>query len=46
MIKNFYNESDGRDVQTRKSIFGAYMLYGTFVTMFIWLLAIFGVGRD
>ena len=46
MIKNFYNESDGRDVQTRKSIFGAYMLYGTFVTMFVWLLAIFGVGRD
>ena len=46
MIKNFYNESDGRDVQTRKSIFGAYMLYGNFVTMFIWLLAIFGVGRD
>jgi hypothetical protein len=46
MIKNFYNESDGREVQTRKSIFGAYMLYGTFVTMFIWLLAIFGVGRD
>ena len=46
MIKNFYNESDGREVQTRKSIFGAYMLYGTFVTMFIWLLAIFGIGRD
>jgi hypothetical protein len=46
VIKNFYNESDGREVQTRKSIFGAYMLYGTFVTMFIWLLAIFGVGRD
>jgi len=46
MIKGFYNESDGHEVQTRKSIFGAYMLYGAFVTMFVWLLAIFGVARD
>ena len=31
---------------TRKAIFGAFMLYGSFVTMFVWLLTIFGVARD
>jgi FtsH-binding integral membrane protein len=46
MIRNFYNESDATDVQTRKSIFGAFMLYGSFVTMFIWLMTIFGVARE
>ena len=29
MIKNFYYESDGHDVTTRKAIFGAFMLYGS-----------------
>jgi FtsH-binding integral membrane protein len=46
VIRNFYNESDAADVQTRKSIFGAYMLYGSFVTMFVWLMTIFGVARE
>jgi len=46
MIRNFYHEGDGADVKTRKSIFGAYMLYGSFVTMFIWLLHLFGVARQ
>lgn len=45
-IKNMYYESDAGEVQTRKSIFGAFMLYGTFVTMFVWLLHIFGVARS
>ncbi len=46
MIKNMYSESDGNEVAARKSIFGAFMLYGSFVTMFIWLLSIFGVARE
>lgn len=46
LIRNFYNEHDAADVQTRKSIFGAFMLYGSFVTMFIWLMTIFGVARE
>ena len=46
MIKNMYRESDGNEIATRKSIFGAFMLYGSFVTMFIWLLSIFGVARE
>ena len=29
-------------MQKRKAIFGAFILYGSFVTMFIWLLSIFG----
>ncbi|MEJ1996362.1 MAG: Bax inhibitor-1/YccA family protein [Limibacillus sp.] len=44
-IKNFYMESDGHDVVTRKAIFGAFMLYGSFVTLFIWILNILGMLR-
>ena len=44
-IKNFYMESDGHDVVTRKAIFGAFMLYGSFVTLFIWILNILGMMR-
>ncbi|MEM7225342.1 MAG: Bax inhibitor-1/YccA family protein [Pseudomonadota bacterium] len=46
MIKNMYYESDGHDVTTRKAIFGAFLLYGSFVTIFIWLLSILGVMRE
>ncbi len=46
MIKKMYYESDGADVTTRKAIFGAFMLYGSFVTIFIWLLSIMGVMRE
>ena len=46
MIKSMYLESDHSGVVTRKAIFGAFMLYGSFVTMFIWLLQIFGVARN
>ena len=41
-IKHMYYEGDGHDATTRKSIFGAFMLYGSFVTMFIYLLQLFG----
>ena len=45
-IKNMYYEADGNDVTTRKAIFGAFMLYGSFVTIFVWLLSIMGVMRE
>ena len=45
MIKNMYFESDGHDVVTRKAIFGAFMLYGAFVTLFVWILHILGMMR-
>lgn len=44
-IKNWYVAHDGHDVATRKSIFGAFMLYGSFVTLFIWILNILGMLR-
>ncbi len=46
MIKNMYYESDGSDVATRKSIFGAFMLYGAFVTLFIWILNLLSLFRE
>ncbi len=46
VIKNMYYAGDGNEIAKRKSIFGAFMLYGSFVTMFIWLLQIFGVARE
>ncbi|RMD65118.1 MAG: Bax inhibitor-1/YccA family protein [Alphaproteobacteria bacterium] len=46
MIKNMYMESDHGEVTTRKAIFGAFLLYGSFVTLFIWLLQLFGVARE
>ena len=45
-IKNWYYETDPGDVTTRKAILGAFALYGTFVTMFIWILQLVGVMRD
>ena len=46
VIKNMYYAGDGNEIAKRKSIFGAFMLYGSFVTMFIWLLQIFGIARE
>ena len=46
MIKNWYYESDGSDVTTRKAIFGAFMLYGAFITLFVYILSILGIMRD
>jgi hypothetical protein len=34
------------EVQSKKAIFGAFMLYGSFVTMFIWILNILGIMRE
>ena len=45
-IKNMYYEADSGGVTSRKAIFGAFVLYGSFITMFIWLLHLFGVARD
>ncbi|WP_375593872.1 Bax inhibitor-1/YccA family protein [Algihabitans albus] len=44
-IKNMYYETDGAEVQTRKSIFGAFMLYGAFVVMFIHILNLLAILR-
>jgi len=41
-IKEMYVSGEGGEMAQRKSIFGAFMLYGSFVTMFVWLLSIFG----
>lgn len=45
-IKNWYYESDAADMTQRKAIFGAFMLYGSFVTMFVWILQLVGVARS
>jgi len=45
MIKNMYYQSDGHDVVSRKAIFGAFLLYGSFVTLFVWILNILGMMR-
>jgi uncharacterized protein len=45
-IKSWYYETDTRDVSQRKAIFGAFMLYGSFVTMFVWILQLVGVARS
>jgi uncharacterized protein len=46
MIKESYLQADHADTMTRKAVFGAFLLYGSFVTMFIWLLQLFGVARS
>ncbi len=46
MIKNHYYEADGEDVTTRKAIFGAFLLYGSFITLFIYILSILGIMRE
>lgn len=46
MIKNMYYETDGGDVAQRKAIFGAFLLYGSFVTLFVHILSILGIMRE
>lgn len=41
-IKEMYFAQDDQDTSSRKAIFGAFTLYGSFVTMFVWMLSIFG----
>jgi hypothetical protein len=43
MIKDMYYEGDTAGVQQGKSIFGAFALYGSFVTLFVHILNIFGI---
>jgi FtsH-binding integral membrane protein len=45
-IKEMYFAQDDEDASSRKAVFGAFMLYGSFVTMFVWLLSIFGSARE
>jgi uncharacterized protein len=45
-IKEMYVEGDAPGVQTGKSIFGAFMLYGSFITMFVHILNILGIMRS
>src|SRR5690625_4328828 len=45
-IKNMYYETDGADMVARKAIFGAFMLYGSFITLFIYILHILGMMRE
>jgi FtsH-binding integral membrane protein len=45
-IKEMYVEGDAAGVATGKSIFGAFALYGSFVTIFIHLLNILGIMRS
>lgn len=44
MIKNLYREGEGSN--SRAAIFGAFALYGSFVTLFIHILNILGFMRD
>lgn len=41
-IKEMYAEADGRESVARKSVFGAFMLYGSFISIFINILQILG----
>jgi FtsH-binding integral membrane protein len=41
-IKEMYVESEGREAVARKSIFGAFMLYGSFISIFVNILQILG----
>jgi len=46
MIKEMYVEGDTAGVATGKSIFGAFALYGSFITLFIHILNILGIMRS
>jgi uncharacterized protein len=46
MIKEMYAEGDAPGVAKGKSIFGAFALYGSFVTLFVHILNIFGIMRS
>ena len=46
IIKEMYVEGDMPAVARSKSIFGAFMLYGSFVTLFVHILNILGIMRS
>ena len=45
-IKNMYSHHDGNQVANGKAIFGAFLLYGSFVTLFIHILNILGIASS
>lgn len=45
-IKQMYYEGDAPGVAKGKSIFGAFMLYGSFITLFVNILNILGIMRQ
>ena len=46
MIKNMYTENLGQTAIGRYALFGALILYGSFITMFIHILNIIGIMRS
>jgi uncharacterized protein len=42
MVKQLYDQNDVGETATRKSIYGAFALYGSFVSIFVNILQIFG----
>ena len=46
MIKNMYLTNDSGEVAQRKAIFGAFTLYGSFITLFVYILNILGAMRN
>lgn len=46
MIKNMYSQHDDNQIAQGKAIFGAFMLYGSFITMFIHILNILGLANS
>jgi FtsH-binding integral membrane protein len=45
-IKTMYAEGDAAGLVQGKAIFGAFMLYGSFIVMFIHILNILGIMRS
>jgi len=45
-IKNMYFQGDSAEDSQRKAIFGAFVLYGSFITLFVHILNILGAMRD
>lgn len=46
MIKNMYIAGEGDEDSKRKAIFGAFALYGSFITLFVHILNILGALRN
>ena len=46
LIKQMYVEGDAAGLVQGKAIFGAFMLYGSFITMFVHILNILGIMRS
>ena len=45
-IKSMYIEGDAQSLVQGKAIFGAFMLYGSFITLFVHILNILGIMRS